>query len=47
MRNPRCVSPAMAAEVVLKFVYLNFFFFKIPDLVHRHTVGPVAAENRC
>ena len=25
---------------------LQFFFFKIPDLVHRRTAAPIAAENR-
>ena len=26
--------------------YTGFFVFKIPDLVHRCTAAPVAAENR-
>ena len=26
--------------------FTNSFFFKIPDLVHRPTTAPIAAENR-
>ena len=30
----------------VKTILLTLFFFKIPDLVHRRTLAPVAAGNR-